>query len=852
MNSNVTLIDLLKESAKWDHRGVTFIKSGKNEELVSYREVYTQALGILGYLQSVGIKPQEELVFQITDKNNELFIYLFWACILGGIIPVPVSVGSCDEHRNKLFRIWKVLNNPYLIVEQDILSGLEKYSEQEALTADYQEIYSRTITTSDIISTGLSGALVHAEPGNIGFIQFSSGSTGDPKGVMLTHEGLLTNINDINERLEVTAQDSSISWMPLTHDMGIIFCHMACLAAGINQYIMPTSLFIQRPTLWIDKASEHKITMLYSPNFGYKYLLTYFKKAVTNTWNLSRVRLIVNGAEPISVSLIKEFLDTLGPFGLQNDVMLPGYGLAEACVAVSIHKSNEAMRVVHINRDSLVLGGVVNEVDESNETVAFVEVGVPITNCQTGIFDDQGKPLGEGRFGHICIYGKNVTKGYYNNDEASRKLFLSNEWLNTGDIGFIRNGRLVITGRSKDIIFVNGQNYYPHDLERLAEELEEIELGRIVVCGAQNNEQENDDIIIFVLFKKQLNDFVPLCVKLKKTISEQTGLAIKDVLPIARIPKTTSGKVQRYQLAENYKNGEYKAVSEQLRSLLMLYNNEGSSKSNEMEITKLETELLSIWKKVLKVESVSIHDHFLEIGGNSLLLTQMHGYIEDLYPDKLSKVDIFSNSTIEKLAVHLAEKLMNDAPGEAMPYYMQFPGDYFSEIVYSPVPSQFDLSVGQYSNLKTLANHLQVTTVEVILAIYIYLLYEVTQQTDITVYGFRNRVNAYKVCINLSIINEFEQLVYSIKQCTGNIHPKALESSYAQRPHNSLIIGFYEYSDSNAHLYNQNYCDLLLGFSNKGSFNLLNSPKVKSEKARELFHQYLTIFDLLTIKNVEV
>lgn len=238
------LIAVFEQRKNTENKGITFIDGGNTEVFLSYGQLYNSSLKALHNLQEMGLKPGNELVFQI--DSNRTFIIVFWACILGGIIPVPLSVGQNEEHKKKLFNIWPVLNNPYLVIHADNLKRLTELAEK-----DYENLFAdiagRIINETVVLAEGPDGKIHDVKENDIAFIQFSSGSTGNPKGVMVTHKNLVTNINAISKAGSYTTNDAMISWMPLTHDMGLIGFHLNPLFAGMNQYLIPTNLFIRRP-----------------------------------------------------------------------------------------------------------------------------------------------------------------------------------------------------------------------------------------------------------------------------------------------------------------------------------------------------------------------------------------------------------------------------------------------------------------------------------------------------------------------------------------------------------------------------------------------------------------------------
>ncbi|MBL4976672.1 non-ribosomal peptide synthetase [Bacillus halotolerans] len=643
-----TLVDVIRERSNISDRGIRFIESDKNETVVSYRQLFDEAQGYLGYLQHIGIQPKQEIVFQI--QENKSFVVAFWACLLGGMIPVPISIGEDDDHKLKVWRIWNILNHPYLIASEKVLNKIKKYAEEHDLHDFHQQLNGK----SDIIQDqtyDYPASLYEPDADELAFIQFSSGSTGDPKGVMLTHHNLIHNTCAIRNVLSIDSKDSFLSWMPLTHDMGLIAYHLVPFLVGINQHLMPTELFIRRPILWMKKAHEHKASILSSPNFGYNYFLKFLKNEPD--WDLSHIRVIANGAEPILPELCDEFLTRCAAFNMKRSAILNVYGLAEASVGAASSKPEEEFVPVYLHRDYLNLGErAVNVSKEDQNCASFVEVGQPIDYCQIRISDGANERVADGIIGHIEIKGDNVTQGYYNNPESTDKALTSDGWIKTGDLGFIsENGNLVVTGREKDIIFVNGKNVYPHDIERVAIEMEEVDLGRVAACGVYDQKTRSGDIVLFVVFKKSPEKFAPLVKEIEKHLYKRGGWSIKEVLPIRKLPKTTSGKVKRYELARQYEAGNFSIESAAINQFL----ESSPEKSGQTPIHEIETELLSIFSHVLDGKKVHLTDSYFDMGANSLQLSQIAERVEQKFGRELAVSDLFTYPSITDLAAYLSE-----------------------------------------------------------------------------------------------------------------------------------------------------------------------------------------------------
>lgn len=644
MESN-TLVKAIRK-ARQQKTGVTFIDGAEDERILSYEELYEQALRVLGYLQQKGMKKGDELVFQLEDNKD--FVIYFWACILGGIIPVPLSVGKSTDQKSKLVNVWKILNRPFLTAGESQYERIIAYLTLEGENSCMEEMEKRYIQTS-LASGEKCPELFQPEPNDIAYIQFSSGSTSFPKGVTLTHENVLSNVMAILHGINHPPEgELFFSWMPLTHDMGLVGYHLTPLVAGWNHYIMPTDLFIRRPILWLKKISEHHLTFTASPNFGYRFLLNAITEDKLQGVDLSSLRIITNGAEPISADLCWEFVSKLAAYGLKANVIFPVYGLAEATLAVTFSSPGQAIRTITLNRSNLSMGESIKL--SANGGITFVNVGKPVLYSRLRIKDHYGRDLQEGYIGNIEIKGKNVTNQYYNNPSASATLISEDGWLDTGDIGFLYEGDLFITGRRKDIIFVNGQNYYPYDIENTLVSLPEIEVGKVVVSGWYNPDLQKEEIIVFVLFKRSIDRFIPLAEKIRLCISNSYNIEINCVIPVREIPKTTSGKIQRFKLIQQYAEGTFVEV---LKSMEQEFS--GIIKNiSPAPVNALENQLLEIWQKIFPYTSIGVEDNFFSLGGNSLKMALLLEKIEAELSVVLNFADVFENSTIREMALLLS------------------------------------------------------------------------------------------------------------------------------------------------------------------------------------------------------
>jgi acyl-CoA synthetase (AMP-forming)/AMP-acid ligase II len=636
-------------------RNVHYIAGEDQRRTVAIGELHRTALGVLKHFQDFGMRPGDELV--IFTSSNEQFLDGFWACLLGGIVPVPVAVGISDDHRLKLLKIFAQLRRPWVYTEAGQISRLEDYAADTGQRTACEALKARALTVEMLSKLSGPGQPREAKPGDVAFIQFSSGSTSDPKGVVLTHANIMANLHGSIEKARFTGEDVSLSWMPLTHDMGLIGMHLCMLAAGIEHTIMDTRLFSRRPLVWLKEASERRATILSSPNFGYKHFLKVFESKGLEGIDLSKVRLILNGAEPISVALCERFLTAMKPFGLKRSAMYPVYGLAEASLAVTFPPPGREYRTVTVDRKSLAVGSTWRPAAAgSREGLELMQLGTAVLHCELRIADDADAAAGDGTVGHIQIRGANVTGGYYGG--ANPEAFTADGWLRTGDLGFLADGELVVTGRHKELIFSNGENCYPHDIESIAETGAGIELGKVAVAGARRGSIDEDELLVFVLHRGSLEEFIPLANRVRRRITEQTALQVSHVLPVKNIPKTTSGKVQRGLLARAYEAGEFDAVLAELDGLRVEQHGAGLESESEVQQS-----LRRIFASVITERRVGIDDDFFDLGVSSIALAQVFERIDEEYPGLLDIEDLFDKTSIRAIAAYLEERLVARAGG---------------------------------------------------------------------------------------------------------------------------------------------------------------------------------------------
>lgn len=638
--------------------GIVFIHDDNTEEFIRYGDLIELAKNYLSVLQEAGLKKDDEAILAFHSIKN--FVVAYWSCLFGGIIPVPLVLPKNEEEVKKAVNVWKVLMNPWIIVDDETVKDkFEKKLTDGKDTEVIQEILDRMMisTECDKADGGRKVELAQVVGDDIAFIQFSSGSTGNPKGVVLTHKNLLCNIEDFVAASQITLEDTMFSWKPITHDFGMIAFHLLPVVVGITQYRMTTKHFIWNATDWFSFVNRHRITMLGSPNFGIQHFLNRFdiQRARREKWDLSCVRMIYNAAEMIHPELCERFKRVLGEFGIPEKAMKSGYGLAENTLVASGCKVSEYIRSIVVDRDSLGIGDKVIETSRSDRKgIEYVLCGAPCNHSEIRIADAEGNALEEDYVGHIYIKGDCVTSGYYRNEQATREIIKNQCWLDTQDVGFLHDGELVMIGRQKEVIIIGGINYYPRDIEdAILEEIGYNKLNQYIACGIQNKETGTDDLYIFVYYKGTKEQFQGIEKSVTQAVLEKIGLQVRKVVPIRHVYKTTSGKVQRFRI-----------VSEYLESI-----EEEKVQAEAASVTpsvSFQQKFKEVLNQYIELEEKDYTTSLFELNMASMQIIKLQQHLENAFHVRLESTFIMDHPTVKDLRNEIAIQMVGrEKPEEA-------------------------------------------------------------------------------------------------------------------------------------------------------------------------------------------
>ncbi len=528
--------------------GVTLLpdQQGGEAEHRTYAALGEGVVRRAAQLRALGIGPGERVL--IVLPTGWPFLETFFGLMLIGAVPVPAYPPSTlsgvqsaiDRLRHMVADagIRCCLTDPLL---HDVLAGLAAEGEGAARLVDLESLPAPEIE-------GL-----HPQRGEVAFTQYTSGSTRDPRGVVVGHGALLANIRAAGEASEVCPTDCLVSWLPLYHDMGIVGGLMWPIYWRIPLVLMSPLAFLIRPRTWLEAISDHGGTITMGPNFAYARCAARVRDL--SGLDLSTLRIALNGAEPVSAATHRAVLDRLGPAGFREGVMYPCYGLAEAVVAVTFSEPGAPLHVDRIDRGALAQGRA--EPTTAEEALEVVAVGRALPGHDLRIVDDEGGVLPERRVGEIQVRGPSVMGGYHDNPEATAAAFQEGR-LRTGDLGYLVEGRLHVTGRAKDLIIIRGQNHHAEDIERVVEAVPGIRPGRVVAFGTYDEAAASDRLVVVLEDgPTEEADRAALAEAVREAIGDRIGLRVHEVVfvPKGGIGRTPSGKRQRQRARRAYERG---------------------------------------------------------------------------------------------------------------------------------------------------------------------------------------------------------------------------------------------------------------------------------------------------------
>ena len=538
--------------------GITLLPDDEEDssQFQSFSTIYKKASQLALEFERSGITKGQRVLLVLPTSFE--FVLTFFALQMLGAIPVPAYPAAVLERLElALERIsaigrasgasFCVMTRPMRPLLGDLANKVP--SLRSLLTVDKML---EALDDNDAVMESMAWPIKET---TTAFLQFTSGSTDVPKGVTLTHRNVISNIHVIGQALKISRHDRVCSWLPLYHDMGLIGALLFSFYWRIPLWLMSPVAFLLRPVRWLRTISEARATLSPAPNFAYGLCVKRVRDRDISGLDLSSWRLALNGAEPVNEATVSAFEAKFGPHGFSGSSMYPVYGLAESCLAVSFPRPEEPRRFLRVDRAALTEGAVVESSGEGSMAIACVGRAVPGHSVR--VVDEGGDDVAAGQVGHILAKGPSVMKGYFELADVTESV-LQDNWLWTGDLGFLGADGLYVTGRAKDLILVRGKNFYAEDIERVVEAIDGVRTGGVVAFGVYDDEQAGDVVVIVVETSRDEKEHDPLAETISTKVSEVHGLVVDEVVIVepGAISKTSSGKRQRGATRKRYLSGQ--------------------------------------------------------------------------------------------------------------------------------------------------------------------------------------------------------------------------------------------------------------------------------------------------------
>lgn len=615
---------------------------GGKEVPIRYADLHMRAICI-AYQLSKNLNPGERCL--LLYKPGVEYIAAFFACLYAKIIAVPVFMPHKQLQVEKLAQIITNCSPKAVLSMSYDAELLESFINSAHL--ELQCLYSDTFDIDEQKIESIDKCVFERD--DVAFLQYSSGSTGNPKGVQITHNNLFFNTEAICKNFSFNKNSKGVIWLPPYHDMGLIGGVLASIYGGIELVLTPPATFVKNPLSWLNLISTHKGTISGGPNFAYDLCIKQMQRRPNKDLDLSSWKIAFCGAEPIFPDTIHRFIEVFTPHGFDKNAFFPCYGLAESTLMVSCRKPSHSP-TKYFSHHKLKAGVVAEVNDLSEEHIEVVSCGEVISDHRVCIVDPKTRNLKSDEIGEIWIQGASVTKGYWENHEENSNLFAfinndeprDNVWLRTGDLGFFSENELFISGRIKDLLIISGLNYYPQDIEK---EIEHAHPAIITSVAFSIVENESEKLIIVAEVKE--NDIIKsrdsIEILIRRAVSNKYNLFIKNILfvKVKSIPKTTSGKKQRSLSKDYYLNGRFKKL------LIVNQNTDVFIKDMDNEAIY---EVIASFIEIKKNQLITCNSLF-DFGLDSIKIMELKYKLEDQFNVCMDSTDFLTNHSV----VHLVE-----------------------------------------------------------------------------------------------------------------------------------------------------------------------------------------------------
>ncbi len=523
---------------------------------LTYAELHDQALAVAHGLHGRGAQPGDAIALMLPTGRD--YFVSFLGVLLAGCTAVPIyppdRPSRIGEH---LQRQRHILDNAHASILITVPEGRSLATLMRAHVTTLRHV----CTADELAEVDGTDPLPRAGPDDVALVQYTSGSTGAPKGVVLSHRDLVVNIDAMAQVIQAAPDDVFVSWLPLYHDMGLIGAWLGSLHVGMRLISMPPQDFLVRPASWLQAITDHGGTLAASPNFGYELCLRRVTDEQLATLDLSTWRLAFNGAEAVGPDTLRRFAERFGPVGLRPQALAPVYGLAEAAVGLAFPPVGRPPIIDRISRDRLPRGGVAEPVlpdAAGSDVLELAACGQPLPGYAIRVVDRTGRAVSDRTQGRIQFTGPSATRGYLRNDEATRAL-RDGDWLDTGDLGYLADGDIVITGRVKDLIIRAGRNLHPQELEQVIGTVDGVRAGCVAAFGVGDAERGTERLVVVA----ETRETDPAAREAIRGRILDAAVAVVETPPDeivlvgpGAVPKTSSGKLRRAETAARHADGQ--------------------------------------------------------------------------------------------------------------------------------------------------------------------------------------------------------------------------------------------------------------------------------------------------------
>lgn len=508
-------------------------------------------------MKELGLQRGDRVALVLPEPDE--FVLTFIACLTGGFVAVPMyppqTLAKMEAYGDTVRHILAASGAKLLVTSEGLMGLIEENLSQVTGT--------RVVREADV--RGNDHNTVEPEPvalEDLAFLQFTSGSTNKPKGVMVTFGNLAANAHAIMvDGLKSTPEDRGVSWLPLYHDMGLIGFVVAPLYTLVQVMFLPTMAFIRRPSIWLDAIHRFRGTITFAPNFAYALAARAVTDSQAKDWDLSCMRALGCGAEPIQAEVLRSFLGRFEKNGLSPKSVLPSYGMAEATLAISFWELGNELTTDRLDIEAMRRGVASTVPDGGMEIVAC---GKAFPGHELRIVDGKDEPVLERHVGEIQVRGPSITSGYFGNEEATTEAFCG-DWLKTGDLGYLADGQLYICGRAKDLIILNGRNYYPQDIEAVVSRAPGVRDGQCVAFSVlTEGGAEHCVVVAEARIGPKAGTAADIITSIIQLVRAEVGIVLGEIHLIKRgtLPKTSSGKVRRREARMRLEAGTLDFITE--------------------------------------------------------------------------------------------------------------------------------------------------------------------------------------------------------------------------------------------------------------------------------------------------